>query len=162
MASPLDIEQSRTYPVPPEQAFAFTLHSPLDKVFSRRYGPLPPVKEMTLDGTWGTAGDTRVVHTGDGGTMREELRSVEPPSSFSYELTEVTGPLKAIAKSIDGRWTFEAVGSGTRITWAWTIHPASSASALAFPLLRPLWHGYARRALDRLEDLMVADYSTLA
>lgn len=162
MASPLHVAQQRTFPAPPDQAFAFTLPVPLEAVFARRFGPLPPVTKTTQDGTWGTAGQTRIVHTADGGTMREELKSVDAPESFTYELTEVTGPMKAIAASIDGSWTFEAVGSGTRITWAWTVHPRSAASAAVFPVLGRLWRGYARRSLDRLEALMLADWPTPA
>lgn len=156
MASPLHVSCSRTYPVPIEQAFAFTLPVPLEAVFCRRFGPLPPVTKTTQDGEWATVGQMRTVHTSDGATMRERLVTVEAPNAFAYELTDVTGPIKPIAKSIDGSWTFETVGTGTRITWAWTIHPVSRASRLAFPVLAPLWRGYARRALDRLEGLMLA------
>ena len=156
MASPLKVAQAHTYPVSLERAFAFTLPAPLEDVFSRRYGPLPPVTKTTQEGDWGTVGQSRTVHTSDGGSMREQLLTVDAPTSFSYELTEVKGPMKLIAKTIDGSWTFAAVGSGTRITWAWTIHPASAASRLLFPVLGRLWRGYARRALDRLEALMLA------
>ena len=88
--------------------------------------------------------------------MREELLSVDAPRSFSYELTEVEGPLKPLAVSVDGAWTFEPVGSGCRITWSWTIHPRSSAAGLVLPLLGRLWQGYPRQALDQLEALMLA------
>ena len=157
MATALDLAQSRTYPFPIEQAFAFTLGVPLPAVFSRWFGPLPPVAETTGHEGWGTAGQTRTVRTADRGTMRERLVTVDPPNRFAYELTEVTGPLKALVASIDGSWNFASVGTGTRIEWAWTIHPTSRVAELVLPAIGLLWNGYARRALDRLDHLMVTE-----
>ena len=84
---------------------------------------------------WGAVGQSRVIHTADGGSMHEELVIVDPPRRFSYRLTEVTGPLKVLVGSIDGSWSFEPVGTGTRIEWSWAIHPLSDVAALA---LRPV------------------------
>lgn len=156
MASPLRVSRSRTYPVPVGETFALTLSMPLDELFSRRFGPLPPIKGTTQDGVWSTAGQVRTVHLADGGSMREHLVDVDPPNSFSYELTEVTGPMKPIAARVDGTWSFEAVGSGSRITWTWTIHPAGRLGRVVLPVFGLLWQGYARRSLDRLEPLLLA------
>jgi Polyketide cyclase / dehydrase and lipid transport len=156
MPTPVHLARSRTYPIPVEQAFAFTLPVPLDAVFSRRYGPLPPISGTLQDGQWSTPGQTRVVRTTDGGSMREELLSVDAPRSFTYVLTEVEGPLKPLAVSVDGAWEFEPVGSGCRITWSWTIHPRSAGAALVLPIIGRLWQGYARQSLDQLEALMLA------
>jgi hypothetical protein len=156
MASSLSVSRSRTYPVERDEAFAKTLPLPLPDLFARRYGPLPPITSVDQEGEWATAGQIRTIHTGDGGSMREELLDVDPPHSFSYELTEVSGPMKALARSVDGRWSFDPVGTGCRITWSWTIHPANAAGGLALPVFGRMWRGYAGRALDRLEDLLLA------
>lgn len=159
MADPLVLVQSRTVPFPVEQAFAFTLPEPLPRLFRRWWGPLPPITGVEGPALWGEAGQVRLIHTADRASMREELLTVEAPRSFTYELTELTGAFRFLAASIDGTWSFDPVGTGTRVTWQWTIHPAQGPAAAALPVLGLLWKGYARRALDQLDDLMVASLS---
>ena len=156
MADPLVLAQSRTVPFPVEQAFGFTLPEPLPRLFNRWWGPLPPIAGVDGPPTWSEAGQVRTIHTADGASMREELLAVEAPDRFGYELTELTGAFKFLAASIDGTWSFDPVGTGTRVTWQWTIHPAAGPAAVALPVLGLFWKGYARRALDQLDDLMVA------
>jgi len=156
MPSPLTVACSRTVPFPVDAAFGFTLPEPLPRLFNRWWGPLSPISGVDGSGPWGEAGQVRTIHTADGASMREELLTVEAPHRFTYELTDLTGALKVLATSIDGTWSFDPVGTGTRVTWQWTIHPADSPAAAALPVLGLLWKGYARRALDQLDDLMVA------
>ena len=157
MAASVELSQSRTYPFALEQAFAYTLPAPLPAIFSRWWGPLPPITDVDGPEPWGTVGEVRRIKTADGASMREELLTVDAPHRFTYRLTEVAGALKFLFASVDGSWTFESVGTGTRITWSWTIHPASDAASMVLPVVGLLWKGYARRALDRLDALMVAD-----
>lgn len=156
MANPLHVSASRTFPVPADEAYAFTLPLPLEELFPMRYGPIPPITGTDQDGVWGTVGQARTIHTADGGSLRERLVDVQAPLRFAYEITDVTGPMKPLAGRIEGSWEFEAVGTGCRITWSWTIHAASSASALALPVFGAFWRPYARRALDHLEELLLA------
>ena len=146
---------SRTVPVPVEEAFGRVLAAPLPVLFSRRYGPLPPVRETRGPDSWDSAGLARTVVTSDGGTMREELTAVERPSSFRYRISEVTGPMKPLASSVDGEWSFVPAGTGVRVTWTWTVYPASRPAALALPAFGRLWRGYARQALEEVERLLV-------
>lgn len=158
MTQPLVVTSSRALPVPVDQAFGFVLPTPLEQIFDRRFGPFPPIREVEgQDGVWGTVGQTRTIRLSDGGTMREELTTVEAPHQFGYTITAITGPLKPLATSIDGVWRFEPVGTGVRITWQWTVHPASSVAELAMPLFGWLWKGYARQSLERIEQLLLAD-----
>lgn len=156
MPAPLDLSASRTYPLPAPVAYERTITWPLEELFHRRYGPIPPIKGTDQDGVWGTAGQVRTIHLADGGSMREELVAVDAPHEFRYEITGVTGPMKPLAARIEGSWAFVEVGTGCRITWSWVIHPASSAAALALPVFGRLWKGYARRALDHLEELLLS------
>ena len=157
MADPLHVSRSRTYPVALEEAYAKTLAWPLPELFDARYGPIPPITSVGFDGeAWGTVGQARTIHTADGGSMREQLVTVEPPDRFAYEITEVTGPMKALAARIEGEWAFEAVGTGCRITWSWVVHPANRAGAVGLPVFGRFWLGYARRTLDHLEELLLA------
>src|SRR4051794_31233422 len=152
----LQLAASRTYPVPFERAFDELLTTPLPELFARRYAALPPIREVRdQTGEWGTVGQTRTIVLADRGTLRETLVSVDRPRSFGYRISDVTGPMKPLASSIDGLWTVEEAGTGVRITWAWTLHPASAAAGLLMPAFARMWRGYARQALDELEPILV-------
>lgn len=155
MAKPLHVQQSRTYPVPIERAFDVVLSAPLPGIFDRRYALLPPITQV-LDqvGDWGSVGQTRTIGLGDGGTMRERLETVTPPSEFSYRIDGFTGINKTLFAAVDGRWAFAPDGEGTCITWTWTVHPTSSLTALALPLVGLMWNGYARQALACIATLL--------
>lgn len=155
MATPLRLSQSRTYPLPVEDTFAGTMPLPLERLFSKRFGPIPPISHTTQDGVWATLGQVRTVHLADGGSMREELTIVDPPHVFGYELTEVTGPMAPLVTRVEGTWTFEPVGTGSRITWSWTVYPKGAVGRAAMPVFARFWNGYARRSLDRLEGLLL-------
>lgn len=135
-----------------------TLPIPLTVIFSRRYGLLPPIKQVRgQDGIWGRVGQSRTVITTDGGTMRELLTDVDAPHSFSYRLSDITGPMRPLVDSIDGRWEFAPSGTGTVITWRWVLHP-KGVGAYVMPLVTSMWRGYARQALEVLsEQLLTPD-----
>ena len=138
-------------------AFDAVLPLPLPQLFDRRYAALPAIREVRdQDGEWGTVGQTRTIALADRSTMRETLVAVERPSSFGYRIDQLHGPLRPLASSVDGLWTFEEAGTGVRITWSWTVLPSSPATALLMPALGRMWQGYARQALERLEDLLVS------
>lgn len=73
MSLPLDVRHSRTCPVPVADAFARTLTLPLEQIFHRRFGPIPPITGTTQEGEWAHVGQARTVHLADGGSLREEL-----------------------------------------------------------------------------------------
>lgn len=156
MPTAATMSRSRTYPVARDDAFTRMLPMPLEDVFDRRFGPLPPIVRVEQDGVWGTVGQVRTIHTGDGGEMREELTVLDAPHRFTYRLVPRGGPMRPLVDHVDGEWVFEPVGTGCRITWTWTVHPTSGAAGVALPVFRRFWAGYARRALDRLEDRLLA------
>ncbi len=151
------LEYSRTYPTAVEPTFEWLLPVPLEQVFSRRYGPIPPIKGTDIDGggPWGRPGQTRTIRLADGGTMREHLTSVDAPRSFGYRLDSITGPMKPLVTSIDGTWAVESAGNGSRITWRWEIRPSSAWSARIMPVFGRLWQGYARQAFEEIEKQLV-------
>lgn len=156
MARPLTVEQSRTVPVAAGDAFSRTLPLPLPTLFRHRYGPIPPIKAVRdQDGEWGTVGQSRTVMLVGGGSMREQLTAVQPPESFSYTLTEIAGPLAPLVSRVEGQWSFAPAGTGSTVTWRWTIHPRSALTAPVLPVLGRLWRGYARRSLEELSRQLV-------
>ncbi len=155
MANSLAVEQSRVIPVGVEKAYAGTLPVPLTTIFSRWYGPIGPIKAVRdQTGEWDAPGKTRVVMLSGGGSMHEELTSLDPPHSFGYALTGIKGPLGLLVGRADGEWTFAASGGATTVTWRWNIHARSALAAPLLPLLGMLWKGYARRSLETLSQLL--------
>ena len=106
-------------------------------------------------GEWGTVGQTRTIALADGGTMRETLTEVSRPARFGYGISDVTGPMKPLIRSLEGVWAFEPAGTGVRITWSWTVHPVGRLGSAAMPAFRRMWQGYARQAFDNIESLVV-------
>ncbi|MET1058073.1 MAG: SRPBCC family protein [Nocardioides sp.] len=150
------LSASRAYPVPLEQAFDAVLPMPLPDLFRHRYGPLPPIKAVTgFTDPWSEVGQARTIHLADGGTMVEELTAVDRPVRFAYRISDIAGAMKPLVGGIDGAWSFEAVGTGTRVTWSWDVYPASTVSGYLMPVFGRLWGGYARQALENLEDLLL-------
>jgi hypothetical protein len=153
----LELESSRTYPVSVEHAYDVLLPTPPPELFSRRYAAIPPIREIRdQEGEWGILGQTRTIKLSDGGTMRETLTSIDRPASFGYRISDVTGPMKPLVTEISGEWRFDPVGTGVRITWAWTVHPRGRLGGLAMPVFARMWRGYARQAMDEIEGLLVA------
>lgn len=155
MAPVIHVEQSRTYPVAVEETFERLLPIPLPTLFATWFGPLPPIKAVEQDGTWGTVGQVRTIRLGDGGSMRERLTSVEHPHRFDYEITGFAGALKPLVEKVDGAWVVDAVGTGSKVTWSWDLHPRGRVGAVLVPGIARLWPGYARGALARLETLLL-------
>ena len=155
MTRSLAVEQSRVIPVGVDEAFAGTLPVPLTTIFSRWYGPIGPIKEVRdQTGNWDAAGQTRVVLLTPSGSFHEELTSLDPPHSFGYRLTAITGPLGLLVGHADGQWVFTPSGTATTVTWRWNIHARSALTAPLLPVLGRLWKGYARRSLETLSGLL--------
>jgi hypothetical protein len=156
MSRAVHVSRSRTYPAGVKRAFEELLPYDLARVFTRRYLAIPPIKEVREQGgAWGTPGQSRTVLLAGGGSMRETLQQVDSPHRFAYRLDEVTGPMKALVRSVDGAWEFVRAGTGVRITWSWTLHPRGRVGSLAMPAFQRMWQGYARQALDDIERLLV-------
>ncbi len=100
----------------------------------------------------------RTIRTADGGSMRETLLQMDRPHSFAYQIGGIKGPMMALAASAEGTWSFEAAGTGTKVTWSWTVRAATAASRLAMPAFGRMWGGYARQALEELETVLIAQH----
>jgi hypothetical protein len=156
MAKSVVVEQSRAIPVATEDAFSGTLPISLPLICSHWYGPIPPIKQIRdQTGDWDAAGQTREIFMVGGGSMHEELTSVDPPRSFSYTLSNIKGPLAPLVTLVEGKWSFAPAGTGTRVTWQWTIHPKSGMAAPALPVFGRMWKGYARGVLEELSAQLV-------
>ena len=156
MAHPVVVEQSRAIPVAVSDAFAKTLPMPLPTLFHRWYGPIPPIKAVHgQTGDWSAVGQTRSIALTGGGGMRETLTRVDAPHAFGYTLTDVKGAMAPLIDHVEGLWKFDEHGTGTKVTWQWTLHPKSAFTAPALPVFARIWRGYANQALATLSDYLL-------
>jgi Polyketide cyclase / dehydrase and lipid transport len=153
------LSYSRTFPAGVAKTFDRVLPMALPELFARRYGPLPAIREVRDQvGVWGAGGvgSTRTIVLADGGTMRETLTELDRPRAFGYDISEITGPMKALARTLHGRWAFEPAGTGVRITWSWDVEPRNAVGARLERVFRRLWTGYARQAFEQIEDRLLS------
>lgn len=153
MANPTTVRRSGTVTAPVEAVFEAALSSPLPQLYRRRYGPMPPIVVVRdQQGAWNTAGQTRVLVTADGGTMREEMLLIDRPNGFANRLTVLSGPFRPLVTTIEESWAFRPVGKGTEATWEWNLYPRSAAGKVLVPVVGRLWLGYARGVLAQLAE----------
>lgn len=156
MPKPLVVRRSRAIPVAPDEAFRKTLPMSLPALFNRWFGPIPPIKAVRdQTGEWDDVGQTRTIVLAGGGTMAETLTEIDPDRSFGYSITNITGPMAPLIERAEGKWIFDPYGTGTRVTWRWTLYPKSRFTAPVLPVFARLWRGYANGALESLSDYLV-------
>jgi hypothetical protein len=152
MASSYDVSASAVLDATPEVAYDTVMAAPLEELLGRRSGPIPGIARMEgQDGPWGTVGQTRTIVMTDGGRTLETLVLADRPDDYRYRITDVRGLMKPLVGSIDGRFTFVPEGSGTRVTWSWTLYP----TALGRPgmgLLAFFWRRWAAGMFVRLGE----------
>ncbi|WP_018157092.1 SRPBCC family protein [Demetria terragena] len=141
MVAPYFLSNSSVIPAGPETAFAVLIDVPLEQLFTQRGGLIPAVKG-TRGTTWAAVGDTRTVELADGSTNTETLVGLDTPRVYNYELSNFNGPLNLLASTVEGSFTFAEEGTGTRVTWTWTIHPRHRAARLAMPALGASWRKF--------------------
>ncbi len=141
-----------------EHAFDALIAAPLPTLFDRRAVAVSSIREVRgQQGAWGTVGQSRTIVLSDGGTLHESLTSVDPPRHFAYTLDRITGPLKPLARTVDGVWSVDRDHDhdGVRIGWDWTLHPTSVGRPL-MPVFGWMWRRYAALALERVETVLRA------
>lgn len=133
----------------PEVTFDVIVPIDLATVFDR-FLVVPGVRGVRAQsGPWDAAGRTRVVQLDDGSEVPEELTDVDRPSGFGYRVGPFPRPLGLLVSAAEGTWTFAAEGEGTAVRWTYRFTARPGRGAVVALVLRPLWRGYARRALDR-------------
>jgi len=150
MTAPYLLSSSTVVPVAPDAAFDAILAAPLEDLFAERAGLIPPIRECQgQDGAWGTVGQTRTIVLADGSTNVETLVAADRPGDYRYRISEISGPLKALIAGIDGRFSFVAEGSGSRVTWSWSLVPTNAVTRLFIPVLGVFWRRYATKMWRR-------------
>ena len=142
----------------PARTFDVLFSAPWEDVFVRRFGAFPPVSgTRDQEGDWDTVGQSRTLVLGaDDGSLRETLTALDRPHRFEYVLDEIHGTLRPFVSRVENVWTVVPDGAGSRISWAWTMHPVAPPARLTMSVIGKMWQGYADRALRTVEDLLRA------
>jgi hypothetical protein len=148
-----EMAASRIVPTEVETTFGRVLPMPLEDLFTRWRGPIPPIRSTSGPDAWQTPGQRRTVNLVGPGWMTETLTLVDPPHSFSYRLDDIHGPMRALVAEVHGRWSFAPVAGGTTITWSWDV-TARPRTRWLLPTFARFWRGYADQALGRIEEAL--------
>jgi len=152
MTSSYDVSASAVLEATPEAAYDAVMAAPLEEILGQRSGLIPGIARCEgQDGAWGTVGQTRTIVTTDRGRTLETLVLADRPADYRYRITDVHGMTRPLISTIDGRFTFVPEGSGTRVTWSWTLHPTALGRP-AMPLLGYFWRRWAAGMFVRLGD----------
>ena len=150
MTSPYLLSSSTLVPVPPPVAFDGVLDAPLEALFATRSGPIPAVARCEGQaGACAAVGQTRTVVLADGTSNVENLVALDRPHEYRYRLSDFTGPMKLLVAGVDGRFSFAPEGSGTRVTWSWSIRATSPVARAVLPVVGFFWRRYAARMWPR-------------
>jgi len=101
-------------------------------------------------GAWDGVGQTRVLRLSDGSSVRETTTDVVRPDFFAYELTEFTKAFGPIIHHARAEWRFEAVESGTLITWTYTFFGKPGRGWIVSLIVNLIWGAYMRRVMPGL------------
>lgn len=136
-----------------------TANETLPRVFTG-YGPVPAILEARIEsGRPPAEGEFRLLSNSDGSAIREEIVELVRPRTHRYRLLSgLAPPFSWLIRSASGRWSFEEMSTGTRVTWRFVFEPRSA-------LARPLVHFVATwffqpaqvRCLEALKRLCEAD-----
>lgn len=117
-------------------------------------GVLPGVQKVDQHvGAWTAPGQKRLLTLSDGSSLVEELTAFTPNANFTYRVSSFTGPFAALVNEGRGEWNFTTTGpSRTLIDWTYSLTPKSFlAGPVVLFVVKMLWPGYARAALERLK-----------
>lgn len=148
----------------PEQAFTVIAPINLPQIF-RGYGPLPAVVRVEgQSGPWAVAGAVRHPQFADGGSAVETLVSYDAPHYFAYTIHGFTNALRWLTSGVRGEWWFREQEDGTTLVrWCYGFTPHSAwARPLLWLVVRLLWAGYMRAAIERAGAAVVAPHSPQA
>lgn len=133
------------------QKQTFLTIQPIDlRILFRGYLFFPAVTGVRDDpGHWDAPGLSRKPIFSDGNSAREALMTYEPFSSFSYRITDLTGPFGHVVERIVGSWVFTEIEEhSTNITWTYTFMPKRYFYGVTRFFIAPLWRRYMESALQ--------------
>jgi len=125
----------------------------LSKYFTGFPPLIPAIVEATLEGGEPPrTGAIRHVRMGDGTRIVERVLAFEAPSLHRYDMVKMNPLQTLFCSNMVGEWRFEEQGSGTRVTWDYSIFPKTLRGGPARLIAALL-----RRAMQRCLDNLAVD-----
>jgi uncharacterized protein YndB with AHSA1/START domain len=154
---PMTIEVSARVFVPQPRERVFQAAAGETAALSRYFTGYPPLIPAIIEaevegGDPPRAGALRRVRMSDGSRIVERILAFEAPSLHRYDMAELNPLQRLLCVNMVSEWRFEAQGSGTRVTWDYSIHPRALRGAAAW-----LMGGLLRKAMQRCLDNLAAD-----
>ncbi len=121
----------------------------------KKHGPLPGiVGGEGHDTPWSHVGQKRNHILSDDSSVNETLVAFQRDQSYTYKITDFTGPFAAVVESAQGEWTFVKIDdANTQIDWTYKFFPRNFlGSALVWLIAKTLWPGYLKNALTRVKE----------
>lgn len=152
MSKSIDILVNTNITAPITQCFDYIVPVKLSHIFHASL-LLPGVSRTDETERWYTPGLSRTVYFTDGSKAKEQLLTVEPPRSFTYEITQFTGINKFLVSRIHGAWQFrQTSASETGIEWTYSLTCHNRFTQfVARVVVAPTLKRYLQRALRILK-----------
>jgi hypothetical protein len=113
-----------------------------------RFGPLPAVVRVTdQSAAFTEPGARRTLHLSDGGTVTEEVVTIDAPRFHSYQLTGFQKLFGHLVRTARADWVFSPDPRGVRIRWTYTFYALRGRGVLVSAIVLVLWAAYMRRVL---------------
>ena len=151
--------------MPVQTSVALCINAPLQRTFDiaagfdataliQKHGPLPGiVKTEGHNAPWSAIGQERKHTLSDNSSVKEELVAFTHNHNFAYKVSEFTGVFASLVREARGEWHFTTTGAEkTQIDWTYYFFPSGPiAEPLLWFVVKTLWPGYLRAALDRVK-----------
>ena len=120
----------------------------------RGYVVLPSIKTAEFEvRTPGVVGSRIRVTNTEGSQHVEEIVEWQPDHRLRLHMKEFSAPLSRLATSFVESWAFERVGSATKVTRSFELHPKSGFTRPALWLISLLLNRAIARHLRQMRDL---------
>ena len=144
---------SMVFPVGVDQAWESLTGGDLTRV-SQPWGPIPGVVAVQDEpqGFFDEPGLSRILQNSDGSTMVETIKTLDPPHSLGYTISELTNSFRHLTSGARASFEFTRIDDDqSRVTWRYSW---IARKVVALPLLWLIVHlafrPYMRRMLGRI------------
>jgi len=108
----------------------------LPKFFTGYKGIPAIISAKTLDGLPLHEGSMRIVDNSDGSSIEEVIVSLKRPDTQRYELIKgFKPPFSWLVRAASGKWSYEALGTKTRVVWSFYFEISNILAYLVFRLV---------------------------
>lgn len=108
----------------------------LPKFFTGYKGIPAIVSAKTIDGLPLHEGSIRIVDNSDGSSIEEAIVSLKRPDTQEYKLVKgFKPPFSWLVRTASGKWSYETLEAGTRVTWNFYFEIPNILAYLIFSLV---------------------------